>query len=310
MAVPNIAAIVLQYGQWHKTVQCLKSLLASSLPPKWIIVVDNASADNSADNVENWCKTLHGIQFRSVRGMDPAPDPARLTLIKLAANGGYAAGNNAGLALARSWNADAFLIINNDARVTPEALGAMWNRLSSSRKPGLCGPLLVYSRARQPIQCCAGGQTNYITGLSSFSGAGIPLEHAGKLNAEQIEAGLNFICGACFLVSRSFLETVGFMDEGYFLYCEEQDWALRARGRFDLSYAPDALVYHDEGASTGWNRYAFQWRSSLRMFRSRLRLAWRHHPWYLPTVVAGCVFAALRLGIKKIASGRGTRAGA
>ena len=41
------------------------------------------------------------------------------------------------------------------------------------------------------------------------------------------------------------------MSEDYFLYYEELDWALRARGRFSLAYASDSLVYHKAGASIG-----------------------------------------------------------
>jgi GT2 family glycosyltransferase len=49
------------------------------------------------------------------------------------------------------------------------------------------------------------------------------------------------------LVSRSFLEDIGLIDESYFLYYEEMDWALWGRGRYRLAYADDAVVYHNEG---------------------------------------------------------------
>ena len=303
MAFPQIAAIVLRYGQWQKTATCVDSLLKSALQPAWVIVVDNASADDSGARIETWLAGRAGQRVQVAGGDACGMPPARLTLIKRKNNAGYAAGNNAGIRLAREWGADAYLIVNNDARLTSSALGAMWERLDRGPRPGLCGPLLVYQRPDEPVQCCAGGFTNYVTGLSTFSGAGLSIAQAQSMEAERIEAGLNFICGACLLVSSAFIEKVGLMDEGYFLYCEEQDWALRARGKFDLAYAPDAVVYHDEGATTGWNRYAFQWRSSLRMFRSRLRLAWLHHPWFLPTVFTGCFFAACRLAMKRLLFG-------
>ena len=53
------------------------------------------------------------------------------------------------------------------------------------------------------------------------------------------------------LVSRDFLDEVGLMDESYFLYYEETDWAMRGKERYRLAYADDAVVYHKEGASIG-----------------------------------------------------------
>lgn len=116
----------------------------------------------------------------------------------------------------------------------------------------------------------------------------------------EVEYEVNYICGACVIASRTFVERVGLMDEGYFLYCEEQDWSYRAGDEFDLAYAPEALVWHREGASTGWNgRSPLSVRPLLRLTASRLRCTWHHYPQYLPTVMIGIVFAALRLFARK-----------
>lgn len=301
MPAPRIAAIILQYGHWQKTLLCVQSLLASTLAPAWIVVIDNASPDDSPTALANALE--HACGGMAICAPDGLPPPqARLILVRLPSNRGYAAGNNAGIRLGLELGAEAFLIINNDAYVQPDALRAMWDKLRSLERPGLCGPLLAYKRPGAPVQCCAGGRTNYVTGLSAFSGCDLNVEQAMAQDEAGVEAGLNFICGACQLASREFIEQVGLLDEGYFLYCEEQDWALRACGRFDFGYAASALVYHEEGASTGWNRFSFHWRSSLSMFRSRLRLAWIHHPWLLPTVACGCAYAAMRLGARKMAA--------
>ena len=53
------------------------------------------------------------------------------------------------------------------------------------------------------------------------------------------------------LSSRVFLEDVGLMEESYFLYFEELDWAMRAKKAFKLGYARESVVYHKEGASIG-----------------------------------------------------------
>lgn len=299
--MPKIAAIVVQYGHWHKTAECIQALSNSSLAPAWIIAVDNASPDDSCLALENWLKEFAGTNLTSVE-VSVQPEQKPFVLLKSGSNDGYAAGNNLGINLGLAWGADAFLIINNDAWPDTFALEAMWKRLSTSARPGLCGALLVYPTPDNLVQCCAGGHTNYITGLSRFSGANLNLAQAQAQNASEIEKKLNFICGACALASAEFVRQVGLLDEGYFLYCEEQDWALRAKNRFDLVYAPDALVYHHEGSSTGWNRYSFKWAPSFRLMTSRLRLAWRHHPHYLPIVACASAYAAGRILLKKLAT--------
>lgn len=299
MPQPKIAAIVLQYGQWQKTAESVTSLLCSTLPPAWIIVVDNASPDDSAASIKEWLAE-HG-PLTVLEENWPATS-APIILLKRKNNGGYASGNNAGIALGKAFDADAFLLLNNDARLHSNALETMWRTLAASERPGLCGPLIVYPRSGHPVQCAAGGHTNYITGLSHFIGENLNMDEAEKLSREKVEQQLNFICGACVLASRNFVETVGPMDEGYFLYCEEQDWALRARSRFNLSYAPQAICFHHEGASTGWNRHVFQWSSGFRLLKSRLRLAWLHHPQYLPIVAVCCCFATARQFARRIAS--------
>lgn len=279
----KISAIVLQYGHWEQTARCVDSLLASTLAPTQIIVVDNASTDDSAARIAAFLKQKHD---------------SRLCFLPLKQNRGYAAGNNAGLELAMRSGAEAFLIINNDAYVEPEALEIMRATLAGAGRPGLCGPILVYDDGS--VQCLGGGYTNYVTGVSKFYGAGLSLQSALEQPAAEVDRCLNFICGACVLISREFVELAGLMDEDYFLYCEEQDWALAIKNRLQLKFAQGAVVHHEEGASTGWNRRRIAMQPALRLAASRLRLAWKHHPQYLPTVAVGCFFALCKKLFNKL----------
>lgn len=87
-------------------------------------------------------------------------------------------------------------------------------------------------------------------------------------------------------VSRRFLDSVGLMNEDYFLYYEELDWARRAIAKgFRLGYVKDSVVYHKEGASLGSGRSAR--RSAISEFygvRNRLRVTWRFFPFFILSV--------------------------
>ena len=61
----------------------------------------------------------------------------------------------------------------------------------------------------------------------------------------------DFVVGASMTLTRALLNNVGLMEEKYFLYYEEIDWALRIKGKFDIGYCNEAIVYHKEGGSIG-----------------------------------------------------------
>src|SRR3546814_6721455 len=71
------------------------------------------------------------------------------------------------------------------------------------------------------------------------------------IDAGFVRSQTDFVCGAALAVSRKFVETIGPMDEDYFLYFEEIDWAMRARPRFKTGFAAGATIYHKEGGKIG-----------------------------------------------------------
>ena len=105
-----------------------------------------------------------------------------------------------------------------------------------------------------------------------------------------LEAKLEWISGAAMYATRAFVETVGELDDSYFLYCEDVDWAFR-RGSFKLGYAHESVVYHEHGTSIGSSVNNAR-RSGLSIYlmeRNRLLLTRRHYPRIYPMVAAICL---------------------
>ncbi len=298
MTVNTVSAgvIILNYNNPTDTIACIESVLASTIIPQWIFVVDNASTDDSIGRLSAWADTAK-IPF--LLNPKTPPQNSQIVFIESTQNNGYAAGNNLGIQLAMQWGVDAVWILNNDTEVEKEALGAMFTRLFSKSRPGLCGSLVCYKDSGL-VQCCAGGKTNSWTGLSVLFGQKLLREEALKYPPELVEESINFIYGASVMASRDFINTVGFMDERYFLYCEEQDWAYSAKGRFDFAYAPDAIVHHKEGGTTGFNGKSSSLKSLWLLTRSRLLLTQKHKPWALPTVFLSIFFAGCRMLYRRI----------
>jgi GT2 family glycosyltransferase len=318
MSDKSVAVVVLTYNHAELTLACLESLARLDPPARWLIAVDNASPDGAGERLRSWgedqvrqgivasfhhcdvSKPAQGGPFclaypSPPSGGRPAPAHPDLYLVRSPENRGYAGGNNLGIVLALSLGADAVWLLNNDTLTDKAALGLMRDRLFAKARPGLCGSLVRYMDGGL-VQCRAGGFTNKWTMLSRLDGNRLTLAEAGVEAPEDVEGRINFIYGASVMASREFLEQVGLLDERYFLYCEEQDWAFSAGNRFDLAYAPGALVLHKEGGSTGHSQSAVSAKSLQRLVRSRLLLALKHRPHFLLvlTVAASIAFAAAR----------------
>jgi hypothetical protein len=208
-----------------------------------------------------------------------------MMVIRTTANLGFAGGNNVGIRCALSaGDADYVWLLNYDTVVRPLALSAMVARMKAVPEAGICGSTLLYYDDPRMIQSLGGAR--YL----KWAGVGVQLGAGGRwpieVRAESIERELSYVSGASMLVSRQFLETIGLMEEGYFLYFEEIDWARRAAGRFKLAYAPGSVVLHKEGSAIGSSRtgrrrspQSFFW-----LMRSRLRFTAKYHPEALATV--------------------------
>ncbi len=315
MAEDSIYVVILNYNNWKDTIACAESVLASTVSAASIIIVDNASTDDSLEMLYAWCDGLleDSLAEFGVEKSTPKPlgyskkvsssdvEKAPLVIIENTNNGGYAAGNNLGIVLAMQWGASAVWILNNDTMVEKDALRAMRDSLFSKARPGLCGSLIRYVDTGL-VQCCGGGHTVPWTGLSCLFGHKLTLEEAIKFSAHEVEQRINFIYGASVMASREFIETVGLMDERYFLYCEEQDWAYSAKDRFDLAYTPEAVVHHKEGSSTGFSGKKMTLRSLWYLTRSRVLLTWKHKKWCLPTVLLSIGFAGMRMIWRRVLS--------
>ena len=99
---------------------------------------------------------------------------------------------------------------------------------------------------------------------------------------------MKYVVGASMLVRKEVLDEVGLMNEDYFLYFEEIDWATRAKKRFPLAYAPRSLVYHKEGGSTGTAPQSQLQPAMCDYYATRNRILFtrRFHRLSLPTVLA------------------------
>ena len=306
--------IVVNWNGWQDTIECLESVFRLNYPAYRVIVCDNHSTDGSLDYIRAWA--AGEINVRATGGplthlaFPPVPKPISCTSLDAAAateqmpagsrsflllmqsgkNLGFAGANNVGLRYAlRQQDMRYAWLLNNDTVVDPDSLVSAVDRLSRTPGAGMCGSTLLYYDKPEIVQALGGSLYNRWVARGKHLGALGPATPIP--DAATVEEKMDYVVGASMIVSRAFLETVGLMNEEYFLFFEEIDWATRARGRFSLAYCPESIVYHRVGASIGTNV-----RSALSDYyatRNRIRFTRRYYPYALCTVYPAVFASAL-----------------
>jgi len=332
----RVFVVILNWNGWRDTVECLESVWRSRGVGFDVVVCDNASTDGSVAHIVDWaagrervapdavppelachvsppcakpiaCRVTDEAGAAAPAPGAEAPSAAApsLTVIRNRANLGFAGGMNVGLRFAlKHAQCEAVWLLNNDTVVAADALGTLLAKVAADARIGICGSTVLYYRAPRTIQAQGGAALDRWFGVTRHLGDGQPF--SPDAGAAPAEGAMDYVLGASMLVTRAFLEAIGLMAEDYFLYYEELDWAMRARGRFTLGYAPASLVWHKEGASIG-SSGAPERRSAMSDYygaRSRLVFMRRFFPWRMPAVYAGMVVSML----KRIGRGQPERA--
>jgi GT2 family glycosyltransferase len=104
---------------------------------------------------------------------------------------------------------------------------------------------------------------------------------------DDVERRMDSPTGPSMYVTRDCIERIGLMDESFFLYWEEVDWAIRAKATCGIGYAHNSVVPHISGSSSGAVKDKAK-RSSFSVYlanRNQLHFVRRHHPrWFLWTL--------------------------
>jgi N-acetylglucosaminyl-diphospho-decaprenol L-rhamnosyltransferase len=200
--------------------------------PHSIVVVDNASADGSAEMVAS--------RYPAVR------------LIRSSENLGFARGNNVALRDART---DLILLLNPDTIVPAGAIDALVARLIAHPSAAAAGPRIIdadgepeLSFGRMPAPVAEARRKM----LSRLHAARVPPVPALVRRMTARERSVDWVTGACLLAWRERAQSVGFFDERYRLYWEDVDLcaALRAKG-WTILFTPASQILHLRGRSAG-----------------------------------------------------------
>jgi len=215
--------------------ECISSLLNQTYKKFEIVLVDNASSDDSV---------------KYIRGNFP-----QVRVIENNQNLGFGEGVNIGIAHSRG---DLIALLNQDAVADRIWLEVLVQALTESEVTAAAAGKVLFYGDEQGIDkvFCTWTKINpYTANPSHFAG-------------DEPSATVDYLPGCAILVKRSIIQDVGLLDTEYFLYFEETDWCARMiRAGYELIYVPDAIVRHVVSGSSSKstvNHY---------MIRNRIRFA-------------------------------------
>jgi hypothetical protein len=221
---PKVFIIILNWNGLADTLECLTSLAGLTYPHCQTVVVDNGSETGQADAIES--------SYPSV------------TLIRNDKNLGYTGGNNVGIRHAMTQGADYIWLLNNDTVVTPDSLTELVAAGERYPRVGLLSPVLYDYEKPHEIQ---------------FAGTVIDVTHQSASTHDSLEqvpnvapGGSLTLWGTALLIKRHVVTSIGYLNERYFAYHEDEDYCFRAvAAGFGTRVEPTAVVFHKSARSLG-----------------------------------------------------------
>jgi N-acetylglucosaminyl-diphospho-decaprenol L-rhamnosyltransferase len=287
----DLGIVIVNYKTRDLLRECLQSIYESRGDFSYqVCVVDNCSQDGSCAMV--------GEEFPQVR------------LIESEVNGGYAYANNLGLrAFGFAPTSDEpsettpryALLLNTDILLPPSALQEMLDFLEKHPEAGVAGPRLVLADGNLDLACRRSFPSPEVSfyrmvGLSKL----FPKSRRfGRYNLTYLDPDevteVDSVMGAFMLVRAEALKQVGLLDESFFMYGEDLDWAYRIKeAGWKVYYNPQVTVLHYKRASSRHSRRA------VYEFYRAMHIFYRKHyaattPFWLHWLILGGI--ALRGGL-------------
>ncbi|MCX7721121.1 MAG: glycosyltransferase family 2 protein [Dictyoglomus thermophilum] len=291
MVKEKVAIVILNYNGWQDTIECLESVYQIDYPNYDVILVDNASSEDSIVKIKEYCDGKIKVESKFFEynpnnkpimvaeyeknefencSIDPyfrnLPSNRKLILIKNDKNYGFAGGNNVGIRFAMKYlKPDYVLLLNNDTVVDRNLISELLKFETKVNRLGLVQPKIV----------------NYDTLLIDNLGYSLNiLGNSKPLNDIKSLKKLFYLSGACVLINKNLILEIdkdgNLFDDKLFAYFEDTDLSWRAHLLdYSLGICDNTNCYH-KGSKTSnkinLNKYYLDYRNKLRVFIKNLSL--------------------------------------
>lgn len=277
---PNVSIIILNWNGWDDTVECLESLYQIDYPNYNIIIVDNASKDDSLKKIKEYCQGKIDVKsdfFEYKKKNKPIEiieitkenseklnfndndfsnlNSDKLIIIKNDKNHGFAEGNNIGIKFAlKQLNPHYILLLNNDVVVSSDFMKHLVSTSQKEKDVGIVGPTILFYNEKSRIQS-AGVKINWHKGIATSLNRNKPYD----FHVKQI-IDVDSLSGCCLLVRSELFQQIGLFNSDYFLYWEETEFCVRSKKvDYRIIYDSQSKIWHKSGESTKKSRGCYEY---------------------------------------------------
>jgi len=232
----KVYAIILSYNNHEAVRRCLRSVLASKHGNLVVLLVDNASTDNTPSLVHNefpGCKVLVNLR-----------------------NLGYSRGCNVGIEAAVKEGAEFILLLNQDTVVSPDMTDKLVDFMVSHPKAGIVGPKTLSHEPMpdgSPRLLYAGAWRGLLPLRQKVPG----IERTDSGRAGQ-PVPVDYVWGHGMMLRAEALNKSGLFDQDFFMYYEDMDLCLRmSQAGYQVFCEPSAVMWHEsvDGARAKVSEY-------------------------------------------------------
>lgn len=274
---PVVSIVIVNFNGGPLLNKVVRSALSSTTPVQ-VYVSDNGSTDGSL------------LPFRRGVAVDK-----RLQIIENRTNLGFARAANVALERVQG---EYVLLLNPDAVIQSDTLVRMIEALAAHPDAGMAGCLLRNPDGTEQAGCRRSVPTPWRTlvrvlYLDKLFSNHPPFQNFVLTQQPLPEASvfLEAISGAFMLVRRTALECVGYLDEKYFLHCEDLDWCMRFRqAGWKILFVPDVEVAHYQGTCSKDRPVFVSWHKHKGMMRFYRKFFRHQYPWALMALVSMAVW--------------------
>ena len=250
ISVPKVTIIVVNWNGWKDTLECFESLLPIiERREATIICCDNGSTDDSVRHILHWANKHFRQGFDSGQDRTCAASCPAFTLLGTDRNLGYAGGNNVGIRRALELASCEFVwLLNNDTIVTDRAVSTLLLAARNTPNVAAFGSTTVDYFNPSRVQCAGGCRYHPMLTVTRQALRGWDLEEA---LARRRDIKLDYIAGSAMFLRTAAMRNIGLLNETFFLYYEEADYARRLKEHgYRISWCKESIVFHKGGQST------------------------------------------------------------
>lgn len=269
-----VSVIILNYNNYEKTIECLKSLVQQNYKNFEVILVDNGS------------KLSYYLDFK--KEIKKFEVNLNLRLIRNKLNLYFASGSNKAIKIAEG---EYICLLNYDAIVNPDFIENMVSFLESHPDAGMITPKIKVYEDKN-ILWNTGAYLNFRSAIVIGNRGYLEYDpHNKKYNEVEI---IGFAPGTAIFMNKKVIDDTGLMDEIFFMYHEDPDWNLRAQKKgYTSYYVPTTTVYHNVPRIISEDRMIFNHHFFT---RNSQVLVWKHAK-FLDIMIFYYIFSILNLGI-------------